>query len=193
MLRATASLEREHRTIERVLRAIDVLADELAENRQIDAGILEDLCQFLWVYANQCHQSKEESYLFSMLKRRGVPEEGCPLGSLRHEHEQARALVHALIQAVAAYPDRLYAGRPALMEVFRRLAEFYSAHIWKEEYLLFPMAEKVLSEADDERLLVEFASVESDISSSAHESYEHMATELEKRVMLVSPKMRSVA
>jgi hypothetical protein len=35
MQRATESLEQEHRTIEKILRVIGVLADELAENRYI--------------------------------------------------------------------------------------------------------------------------------------------------------------
>jgi hypothetical protein len=53
------------------------------------------------------------------------------------------------------------------------------------------MARKVLSEEDDRRLLKEFKSVESDIYSYAHESYEQLATELEDRVVKTSPKMRA--
>jgi hemerythrin-like domain-containing protein len=74
MLRATDSLEQEHRTIEKIVRVIGVLADELAENREIDGDILRDLCRFLRVYGHQCHHGKEESYLFPMLESHGVPE-----------------------------------------------------------------------------------------------------------------------
>ena len=47
MQRATDILEREHRTIEKILRVIGVLADELAEDRDIDSDVLPDICQFL--------------------------------------------------------------------------------------------------------------------------------------------------
>jgi hemerythrin-like domain-containing protein len=193
MQRATDILEQEHRTIEKIVRVTGVLADELAENRDIDDDILRDLGQFLRVYGHQCHHGKEESYLFPMLESRGVPEEGCPLGALRHEHEKSRALTQELVQASAEYAANRHAGSSALSEVLRNIAQFYPAHIWKEEYLLFPMARKVLSEEDDQRLLQEFKSVESDIFSYAHESYEHLATELEDRVVKTSPKIRAGA
>jgi len=191
MQRATDSLEQEHRTIEKILRVAGVLVDELAENRDIDDDILRDLCQFLRVYGHQCHHGKEESYLFLMLEGHGVPEEGCPLGALRHEHERSRVLTQELVQASAEYAANRHVGSSALSAVLRNIAQFYPAHIWKEEYLLFPMANKVLSEEDNRRLLKEFKSVESDIYSYAHESYEQLATELEDRVVKTSPKMRA--
>jgi hemerythrin-like domain-containing protein len=191
MQRATASLEHEHRTIEKIVRVTGVLVDELMENRDIDDDILRDLCQFLRVYGHQCHHGKEESYLFPMLERHGVPEEGCPLGALRHEHERSRVLTQELVQASAEYAANRHDGSATLSEALRNIAQFYPAHIWKEEYLLFPMARKVLSEEDDQRLLKEFKSVESDIYSYAHESYEQLATELEDRVVKTSPKMRA--
>jgi hypothetical protein len=64
-----------HRTIEKVVRMIGVLADELAENRNIDGGILRDLCQFLRVSGHQCHYGKEEDYLYLMFGTHGLPEE----------------------------------------------------------------------------------------------------------------------
>ena len=191
MQQATDALEHEHRTIEKIVRVMGVLVDELAENRDIDDDVLRDLCQFLQVYGHQCHHGKEESYLFPMLESHGVPEEGCPLGALRHEHERSRALTQELVQASAEYAANRHHSSSTLSEVLRNLAQFYPAHIWKEEYLLFPLARKVLSEEDDQRLLREFESVESDIYSYAHESYEQLATELEDRVLRASPKMRS--
>ncbi len=191
MQQATDALEDEHRTIEKIVRVMGVLVDELAENRDIDDDVLRDLCQFLQVYGHQCHHGKEESYLFPMLESHGVPEEGCPLGALRHEHERSRALTQELVQASAEYAANRHHSSSALSEVLRNLAQFYPAHIWKEEYLLFPLARKVLSEEDDQHLLREFRSVESDIYSYAHESYEQLATELEDRVLRTSPKMRA--
>jgi hemerythrin-like domain-containing protein len=193
MYRATESLEREHRMIEKIVKVMSILVDELTDNRKIHDDILRDLGQFLRVYGNQCHHGKEESCLFPLLETRGVPEEGCPLGTLRHEHERSRALTQALVQATVEYSADPYSARPALMEVLRELVRFYPAHIWKEEYLLFPLADKVLSAGDQERLLKEFANVESDIYSHAHESFEQLADDLEERAVKASPKMRTVS
>lgn len=193
MLRATELLENEHRNIEKVVRVIGILADELTDNHDVDSDTLGDLCQFLRVYGHQCHHGKEECYLFRMLEDHGVPDEGCPLGTLRHEHEQSRALTQELADASMEYRNKSNGSRSTLLAVLRDLAQFYPAHIWKEEYLLFPLARKVLSEQDDQRLLEEFRSVESDIFSHAHERYEELATELEHRVLTASPKMRDAA
>lgn len=193
MLRAVESLEREHRTIEKVIRVVSVLVEELTDSRKVDDDLLRDLCRFLRVYSNQCHHGKEESYLFPELEAYGVPVEGCPLGALRHEHERSRMLTQALAQAASAYSADPYSGRQAFLEVLRELATFYPAHIWKEEYLLFPLAAKVLSADDDNQLLQNFASVESDIFSDAHQTYEQLAANLAERVLTASPKMRAVS
>lgn len=192
MTRATEILEHEHRTIEKIVRVISVLVDELTETRDVDGSILRDLCDFLRVYGHQCHHGKEESYLFPLLESRGVPEEGCPLGALRHEHQRSRALTDTLIEATSRYSANPFLGRQPLVEVLRDLASFYPAHIWKEEYLLFPLVKKVLSAQEDELLQKEFDSVEADIYSNAHERYESLAADLERRVLAASPKMRSV-
>lgn len=63
-----------------------------------------------------------------------------------------------------------HSGRSGLTEVLSDLAQFYPDHIWKEEYLLLPLATKVLSAQDDEGLIKEFASVESDIFSYVRET-----------------------
>ena len=39
-----------------------------------------------------------------------------------------------------------------LINTLEALAEFFPDHIWKEDYLLLPMAEKVLSEEDKRSL-----------------------------------------
>jgi hemerythrin-like domain-containing protein len=72
-------------------------------------------------------------------------------------------LTQELEQASVEYAANPKAGQSALAEVFSKLMQLYPAHIWKEEYLLFPLARKVLCLQDEEHLLEEFASVESDI------------------------------
>jgi len=190
--RATEILEREHRTIEKIVRVISVLEDELSEARDVNGSTLRDLCDFLRVYGHQCHQGKEESYLFPLLESRGVPEDGCPLGTLRHEHQRSGALTEALAEAATRYSANPSLGRQGLRDVLCDLACFYPEHIWKEEYLLFPLATKVLSAQEDQLLVREFASVEGDIYRGAYERYEQLAGDLERRVLAASPKMRGM-
>jgi hemerythrin-like domain-containing protein len=87
-----------------------------------------------------------------------------------------------LASAAAAYIADEESGRLGLIQVLQSLITLYPAHIWKEDYLLFPMATKVLSAEDDELLLQQFAVAESGLGSHAHSSYEALVEYLTQRV-----------
>jgi hemerythrin-like domain-containing protein len=70
------------------------------------------------------------------------------------------------------------AGREALTGTLRRLIELYPAHIWKEDYLLFPMAEKLLSEEEQKELSEQFARHECEIGTDIHHGFEQLAGRL---------------
>ena len=186
-------LKNDHRVIQHVVAGMSAVAELLDSGKQVDPSVLADLVQFLSVFADQCHQEKEEQHLFPLLAAKANISTRRELESLAREHRSAKQLVSQLAKVAAVYVHNPGAVRYRVIDLLQQLVEFYPAHIWKEEYLLFPMARKVLSEEDDRRLLKEFKSVESDIYSYAHESYEQLATELEDRVVKTPPKMRAGA
>ena len=134
---------------------------------------------FLRVFADQCHHAKEEKYLFPLLEARGVPPTGCPIGALKHEHEKGRALVDDLSNAIEEYAGRRESV--SLIAALNGLVELYPNHIWKEDYLLIPMASKVLSASDHETLAKQFESVDAEIGPHIHEKFEEFAARLERR------------
>jgi hemerythrin-like domain-containing protein len=180
--KATESLEREHKLIQKAVAVMARIVDELEMQRPIDADLLRDLVQFMKVFGDQCHHGKEESYLFPLLEQRGVPATGCPLGALKGEHVKGRQLMGALVSATASYIADKESGRLVLVEALQNLITLYPAHIWKEDYLLFPMAAKVLSGEDDELLLQQFTVAEAGLGSHAHETYEALAEDLMQRI-----------
>jgi hemerythrin-like domain-containing protein len=171
----TDVLEEEHRSIQKVVGALAVQAEAMEGGREPDLDLLEQIVDFLRVFADRCHHGKEEDILFPLLESKGVPPHGCPLGALKHDHVAGRALVSQLAQAVA---DRK-AGAPVPNETFvkclRGLTELYPNHIWKEDYLLFPMVSKVLGAEDQAALLRRFAEADREIGSDAHHRYEDFA------------------
>jgi hemerythrin-like domain-containing protein len=173
-------LEQEHRIIQRVVASMSVMAEELREGRAVEELDLREALLFLRVFADQCHHGKEERFLFPLLEARGVPPTGCPIGALKHEHDKGRALVGELEKAIEDYSLRGTAG--ALESALSSLVELYPGHIWKEDYLLLPMAGKVLSEKDLENLAEQFARVEAEIGPGAYEKFEALAVRLEGRI-----------
>ena len=58
----------------------------------------------------------------------------------------------------------------------------YPSHIWKEDYLLFPLAGKVLTPEDQQELMDKFDKVERELGLDVHEVADRVTAELERRV-----------
>ena len=107
---------------------------------------------------------------------------GCPISALTGEHAQGRALVTALSDAGASYSAGDVTAREALLTSLHGITSLYPNHIWKEDYLLFPMTNKVLSQEDQRELQARFEKVEEAMGPGTHEQFEHLAADLERRV-----------
>ena len=179
----TEILEAEHHVIQKVVGAMAVLAQTLETGQEVEAKTLEDIVEFMRTFADKCHHGKEEAHLFPALERKGIPPRGCPVGALLHEHQQGRALVAELAEAVAAYARGETSAKEALQKTLRGLVELYPGHIWKEDYLLFPMTNKVLSPRDQQDLREQFERVEEAIGRDVHHRFERMAEEIEGKTL----------
>ena len=82
------------------------------------------------------------------------------IGGLNHEHEKGRALVRALAEQAPAYAQDRPGAKESLLETLRGILDLYQNHIWKEDAMVFPMADKVLTEADQTELSEKFGEVD---------------------------------
>ena len=182
MAKATEALEHEHKVIQKAVAVMAQLVDQLELRHAVKPDLLRDLLQFMRVFSDQCHHGKEESYFFPYLESKGVPSTGCPLSALKGEHAKSRQLMSDLNSAAASYIADPEQGRLTLIQVLQSLVTLYPAHIWKEDYLLFPMAEKLLSEDDHRLLLEQFEIAEEGLGTNAHQSFEALAEDLAQRI-----------
>jgi hemerythrin-like domain-containing protein len=171
----TEMLEEEHRSILKVIGAMPVLIEALETGQKVEAQTLQNIVQFMRMFADKRHHGKEEAHLFPALEKRGVPMQGCPVGALTREHQQGRALVGGLAEAVEAYAGGDAAAKDALLAKLRGITALYPNHIWKEDYLLFPMTNKVLSPDDQKDLREKFEAVEDAIGRDSHHWFEQFA------------------
>jgi hemerythrin-like domain-containing protein len=63
----TEVLEREHRFIEKVVKACLVTAEEIDVGKAVDADLLRRIVDFMRTYAEKCHHGMEEIILFPAL------------------------------------------------------------------------------------------------------------------------------
>jgi hemerythrin-like domain-containing protein len=181
-MKPTEVLEREHHFIMHVAACMVHLAEDLGKGQEISTATLADILEFLRTFADQCHHGKEEDYLFRMLEKKGIPAKGCPLGVLRMEHDQARSLVGQLANISGQYAKD-GSEKETLRTTLLRLVELYKGHIWKEDYLLFPMTNKVLSTKEQETLNEQFEQMDSRMGTDVSDEFEKLAAKLQHEVM----------
>jgi hemerythrin-like domain-containing protein len=179
--KSTDLLEREHQAIQKVVATMAVVADRLDTGPRVDAAILRDISTFLHDFSQDCHHAKEEQFLFPLLEARGVPASGCPIAVLHHEHQKGHALLAQLDDATQTFLAR-GAGKNALVATLRDIVRLYVDHIWKEDYLLLPMANKVLSENDHATLRQQFDSIEVKLGAGKHQRLDQLSVRLEHAV-----------
>lgn len=177
----TEMLEEEHHFIQKVVGAMAVLAERLQMGQDVETETLQNIVDFMRTFVDKCHHGKEETHLFPMLESKGVPVRGCPLAVLMAEHQRGRTLMTGLASAAETYArDRPSAKKP-LLESLRGLTGLYPDHIWKEDYLLFPMTNKILNPEEQEELRERFETVEKAIGMDVHHRFQQVAENLEKK------------
>ena len=174
-------LKMEHDAVRMTLRILDKICQQIEKSGEImDLQHLDQLLEFFKVFVDKCHHGKEEELLFPALENVGVSRKGGPIGVLLHEHQQGREHVQAM---KAALSQNTKGNRKAVAE-FVKTARGYinllDQHIDKENGVLFPLAEKHLSEQEQEKLWEGFEMIETQkIGVGKHDEFHKMLDKLE--------------
>jgi hemerythrin-like domain-containing protein len=184
-LKPTETLMTEHRAIERMLAVLETAADRLDAGERLRPGLFREAVDFVRNFADRCHHGKEEENLFPRMEARGVPRDGGPLGMMLMEHDRGRAYVGAMAGAVDAYEAGDQAAARTIAESARGYVELLRGHIMKEDNVLFPMADRVLSADDQRELTARFDQIETEIMGpGVHERYHQLLDDLEREMGL---------
>jgi len=89
--------------------------------------------------------------------------------------------VTGLANAAETYARDGPSAKKALLESLGSLTALYPTHIWKEDYFLFPMTNKILNEEEQKDLQEKFEMVEKAIGIDVHHRFELVAEKLEKK------------
>ncbi len=176
------TLEHDHKFINKVVATMAVLAEDLQADGSVDPKMLRDLVQFMRIFAEQCHHGKEEQHLFAVVAKKPLPEAWRMLEVVDKEHGRIHTLTDELAHAVSRYVLNPSSGRESLISALRGIVAFYPRHIWKEEYLIFPVLRQLLSPAEQEEIARGFNEIDSEIGSDVHHAFETLARFAEEAV-----------
>ncbi len=172
-MKATEELKNEHVHILAMIKVMETICDRLESGMTVPCDHLEMALDFIRGFADRCHHAKEEDVLFPALEQAGIPREGGPVGVMLHEHARGRAFVKGLGEAVMTY--RSSGDAHGVVENARSYADLLRQHIYKEDNVLYMMADQRLSAAEQDRLFDEFERIERErIGEGMHGKYHAM-------------------
>lgn len=138
-------LKNEHEAVLLSIRILDQITTRLKSGQTIELSHLDQILEFLAVFVDKCHHSKEEKVLFPAMEESGIPREGGPIGAMLYEHEQGRSFVRGLRSGVEGYRVGKESAVTEIIENAQKYGRLLSSHIDKENNVLYVMAERVLS------------------------------------------------
>lgn len=159
---ATAILRQEHDAILQMLDATDEVSRQLLNVRAVSPKTLAGLLEFFKLFADQCHHGKEEDLLFPLLEKKGMPRQGGPIGVMLFEHDEGRGWVRAMTEATEKYAAGDTTAGISWAQAAREYSRLLRDHIDKENAILFVMAERMLSDAEQRNLAAEFEKAEAE-------------------------------
>jgi hemerythrin-like domain-containing protein len=177
----TETLKHEHDIVLLILDAAEREARSIRETGTAHVEQIEEMVDFFRNFVDRCHHGKEERHLFPKMHDRGMPAGAGPIAVMLHEHEQGRAAVRAVADALARVKAGEAQAASALAEGLLAYAGLLRNHISKENNVLFPMADQMLSLADQQLLAGAFEKVEAEeMGEGTHEKYHQLAHRLSR-------------
>jgi hemerythrin-like domain-containing protein len=177
--KATEVLMDEHRIIERVLAVLERLTRTPVE-KSLESW--KKALDFIRNFADKCHHLKEEKILFPAMEEHGVPREGGPIGMMLLEHEEGRGYVRSMVAALTLLEASDEAAKETLLGSAKAYLDLLREHIQKEDEILFDMADEVIPEEEQKKLLRTFEEHEAkEMGTGVHQKYLEIAEELERQ------------
>jgi hemerythrin-like domain-containing protein len=178
-MKPTDDLKEEHKAVKLMLRILDGVCTNIEAGRSVKQDHLEGLIEFMRVFIDRCHHTKEETYLFPEIEKAGISSAEELITSLKKEHEQGRQYVTRIEDAVSGKEANKELS--TILENSKAYRKLLTQHIGKEDENLFPMADAYLSQATQKDLLKSFEAVETEIiGPGKHEEFHRWLHSMEE-------------
>lgn len=178
----THDLLQEHGGIMLMLKILEQIAIKLKNGEEIEKEHLIKIVEFLRNFADKCHHGKEEGILFPILSKIELNKQ--IVNELLGEHKTGRDFIRGIAESLEDYE----AGNADSYHIAvnaQGYVRLLTEHIKKENMILFPLADKQISEEEQVEIEDRFESLERDvIGVGKHEEYHGWLDEL-KAIYLV--------
>ena len=156
MPKALLIIRDEHRSISAILLGMEYLVQGIrALGKKVDPHVFRAMLYYLDTFSERMHHPKEDEHLFKAMRERSV-EADAIIADLEEEHAHGEESLRNLAQSLIRYEEGGEQEFPAFEREVENFVRNYRDHMRKEEDLLFPLAQKVLTVADWSKIDIAF-------------------------------------
>ena len=180
-MKPTDVLKDEHVYIKEMLSILNKIIREIERGQNVSVQDLSKVLNFIRVFADKCHHGKEENIFFPAMEEAGIPRYGGPIGVMLMEHEEGRRYVKAMSEAVEEYRSGSLSAIEEFVENARNYISLLEQHIWKEDNILFNLADQYISNRVKMELIEKFEEFEVNEIGEEHEKQLKILEELKEK------------
>lgn len=176
---ATDILRHEHEVVMLALTGAEKLANNIISTGNVDIDKIRKFIDFSKHFTDGCHHIKEEKFLFPKLVENGFDGVSGPIGVMLYEHQEGRKFIRNMSDIVSDNDEPDKTETDLLASNLKNYIYLLRNHIYKENEILFNMADNALRPEIQEELVQSFNKVEAeDVGDGEHEKYHQIAHEL---------------
>ncbi len=147
----------EHRLIEKMISLMEGEIEKMRRYNKANPLFIDIAVDFIRMYADKTHHGKEEDILFRDLQKKVLsPNHDKIMKELVEEHKWARTIVGKLVAAKDQYVKGDQDALILIIELMKKLVDFYPNHIKKEDKHFFIPVMSYFSEEEQAIMLQEF-------------------------------------
>jgi hemerythrin-like domain-containing protein len=179
-----AVIRDDHRALAAVLHGMRFLIRDIRDNGKSPRfDVLRAMLHYIDAFPERQHHPKESRYLFVRIRAR-TTEADAMLSDLETEHALGAEMIRHLEQGLLRFEE----GGSEYFSMFATAVEaygdFHYQHMRKEEDLIIPIAERVLTDADWEELDAAFSENPDPLQGiGAHEDFDKLFS----RIVALAP------
>jgi hemerythrin-like domain-containing protein len=167
----TDDLRSEHVAVGRMPAIVSVMAGRVQGGEPVDAADVDAVVEFLRVFVDKCHHTKEEQLLFPAMRAAGTSAEDT-IVRLLDDHVHGREFVGSIAAASGRLAEGDQSAAGELTRAMTGYTELLHAHIRREENDCFDVADRELADGVQEELLEGYERVEQEVvGGGVHERF----------------------
>lgn len=173
---ASAKLIEEHDRILIGLKILEEMVFLKGNSEEVEISDFAEMIDFLTIFADKCHQGKEEDIYFPAIEATGIKRQDGPIGKMLMDHIEAREFIFRMTELAKDFQSNEHEYMAVATDFIRLLRE----HIETENTTLFPMGDAVVAADVQKKMIAEFEEFEETVMmKGTHEKQHELLQRLE--------------